>query len=349
MHIPLYTITPSILSTISKIAEIKAVVGKTPLLPQRELFLRRWAHIRITHTSTRIEGNTLDEFQVQQVSEGKPVRADKKHITEVQNYLAGLRLIDRLNEKKKQIETKDIFLVHRTVMRGLIESVKSGALRFKPAYIVNVNQKGVETLVYTPPPARKVPILIGEVLLWLQTSDEHPIIRAGLFHYLFETIHPFADGNGRTGRLLTLLHLYQSEWDFRRLLVLEDYYNEDREKYFVALQTGKTYDSRRNADLTFWLTYYVKGFLHEAQKVQQQILGMQGVGKSPVVPRHLTNDELRMVDFALSLGKMTSQDVVDMLMIPKRTAQSRLRKLVEMKILQPHGAARATYYTVAMP
>src|SRR3989344_7278784 len=99
MHKPIYIITPFILSTISHIAEIKAFVQKTTLLPQRELFLRRWAHIKITHTSTSIEGNQLDEHQVQLVSEGKPVRADSRYITEVKNYLAGLRQIDRLQER----------------------------------------------------------------------------------------------------------------------------------------------------------------------------------------------------------------------------------------------------------
>jgi Fic family protein len=76
-------------------------------------------------------------------------------------------------------------------------------------------------------------VLIQELISWIKGNQQiHPIIKAGLFHFQFETIHPFMDGNGRTGRLMALLYLYQSGWNFKKVLVLEDYYNYNRKKYY---------------------------------------------------------------------------------------------------------------------
>jgi Fic family protein len=183
---------------------------------------------------------------------------------------------------------------------------------------------------------------------WLHTNREvHPIIRAGLFHYQFETIHPFTDGNGRTGRLLTLLHLYQSGWDFKKTLVLEDFYNRNRKRYYESLQTGKTYKLRGEVDLTGWLEYFVEGFLEEARKVRDQIVSLSVLGDIHSTRNILDKDELTIVDFVVSTGKVTSAGVVDILGIPQRTAQSKLKKLEDIGVLKKLGAGPASYYVIS--
>ncbi len=170
--------------------------------------------------------------------------------------------------------------------------------------------KGYEELAYTPPRSEDVPALIINLLDWVkENSQVHPVIRAGLFHYQFESIHPFTDGNGRTGRLLTLLHLYRSGWDFKKVLVLEDYYNRNRKKYYRALQTGDTYQSRQGVDLTGWLDYFVDGFWDEAERVRDQILNLAVVGDISATRNVLDNDELKIVDFVVTMGRITSGDV----------------------------------------
>ena len=206
---------------------------------------------------------------------------------------------------------------------------------------------GKEQLVYTPPAWQAVPRLLDDLILWLNESAAvHPIIRAGILHYQFETIHPFTDGNGRVGRLLTLLHLYQSAWDFRKVLVLEDYYNENRKNYYQALHTGSTYKKREYINITPWLTYFIKGFWEEAFRVKEQILSLQ-VGAGDITTRRLTADELRIVDFLVTMGKITSADVVDILKIPKRTAQAKLKKLELYRIVKKISAGPMTYYSLA--
>jgi Fic family protein len=347
MFEPKYTITDKVVSQLSEIAEIKATVERSSLIPAREVFLRRAAVVKMAHTSTSIEGNQLKEYEVQKLAEGKKIMAEEDQIKEVENYLVALRHVDNLAEEKKSFGLTDILGIHKVVINGLVAPEKSGAWRKGPVYIVNVMPKGREELAYTPPVSTDVPGLIENLLGWIKNSpDTHPVIRAGLFHYQFETIHPFTDGNGRTGRLMTLLHLYQSGWDFKKVLVLEDYYNRDRKKYYHALQTGDTYSARRGVDLTRWLEYYVGGFLEEVQRVRDQILNVSvagDIGSQNV----LDNDELKIVDFVITMGRITSEDVVDILRLPKRTAQARLKRLEDIKVLEKQGAGPATYYRLA--
>ncbi len=348
MFNPKYAISNKILSQLSEIAEVRSLVARSGLLPEREVFLRRAAVIKMAHTSTSIEGNRLQEYQVAQVAEGKKINASEDQIKEVNNYLVALKEIDKLSEMKKDFGTKEILSVHKLVIEGLVDNEKAGKFRQGPVYIVNVLPSKKEKLAYAPPKAGLVPKLIANLLDWLQENpDVHPIIRAGLFHYQFETIHPFTDGNGRTGRLLTLLFLYQSGWDFKRILVLEDYYNLDRRAYYEALQTGKTYQLRQNVDLSKWLEYYVEGFLDEARKVKDQILSLSVVGGGKSTRNVLDRDELRIIDFVVTMGQITSSDVVDVLEVPKRTAQAKLKKLEDIKVLEKVGAGPTTYYIVS--
>jgi len=347
MFNPKYTVSNQIVNQLSEIAEIKVLVKRTTLLPEREIFLRRAAVVKMAHTSTSIEGNQLQEHQVAQVSEGKKIIAEKKQIKEVKNYLVALREIDKLSESKSKFNIGDILKIHRIVVNGLIEKGKEGIFRSNPVYIVNILPDKNEELAYTPPQTKVVPQLVENLLSWLENNKEiHPIVKAGLFHYQFETIHPFSDGNGRTGRLLTLLYLYQSGWDFKKILVLEDYYNQNRKAYYQALQTGSSYKLRQMADLSSWLEYYVAGFLDQAKKVKDLVLSLSVIKDLKATRNILDKDELKIVDFVITMGQITSSDVVDILDIPKRTAQAKLKKLEDIKILQKVGAGPTTYYKI---
>lgn len=346
MFIPTYHITDQILEWLSEIVQIKAMVDHAKLLPAREALLRRTTIIKMTHSSTSIEGNTLKEYQVQQLIDGKRVQAQSEDIHEVQNYLNALNLIDTLS-KKSVFSLDNILTIHNRVITGLIDTEKVGALRRGPVYVVNTEPTGKERLVYTPPAWKSVPRLLNDLILWCNKSPAiHPIIRAGILHYQFETIHPFTDGNGRVGRLLTLLHLYQSAWDFKKVLVLEDYYNEHRKKYYQALQTGATYQIREHVDITPWLTYFIKGFWEETLRIKEQILSLQ-VGAGDITTRILTMDELKMIDFVVTMGKISSSDVVDILKVPKRTAQAKLKKLELYRIVKKIQAGPMTHYILA--
>jgi Fic family protein len=337
MFNPRYIISDRVLTQLSEIAEIKSLIAGSRLLPEREIFLRRAAAIKMAHTSTSIEGNRLREYEVIQIARGQKVNAEESQVIEVKNYLSALKEVDRLSESKKAFNVGDVFRIHRAVIDRLVEREKVGVFRRGPVYIVNVLTNGQEEVVYTPPFFNNVPKLITELLDWVEKSvNVHPIIRAAIFHYQFETIHPFTDGNGRTGRLMALLHLYQSGWDFKKILVLEDYYNRNRKAYYLALQTGKNYQKRQEVDLTNWLEYYVVGFLDEARKVKDSILSLSAAKGINATRVRLDKDELQI----------TSSDVVDILKVPKRTAQAKLKRLEDSKILKKNGAGPSTYYEI---
>lgn len=347
MYNPKFTITPSILYKITQIAEIKSIVERSRVLPKREIELRRQAIVRMVHTSTSIEGNELAEFQVNKVLANEPVKAEPKSIKEVQNYQDALLLVDRIVAKGKSFKEYDILSLQHEVTKGILSPSKSGHFRPSTVYIVNTIAN-IDKVMYRPPSARKVPVAISNLLAWLDKArkeDLHPIIRAAILHLEFASIHPFTDGNGRTTRLLTQLHLMQSDWDFRKILVLDEYYNQDRLEYYNALQIEKTYRERIGKDITSWLEYFTEGFLVEAMRVRDDIAA---TGLDKVASKgeqiFLDKDEIPIVEFLTTVGRITSDDVVDILHIAKRTAQLKLKKLVDKGLILQKGAGNSFYY-----
>ncbi len=348
MFKPVYHITPVILSSISEIAEIKAVVERSRVLPLNEAELKRQAIVRMAHTSTSIEGNPLAEFQVGKVLAGMSINADKKSIQEVKNYQRVLQEVEKISLKIKSISLSEILYLHGIMMMDLLEKEKTGHFRPGPIFVVDELGDGREKLRYEGPPTKKVPFLLNELLKWLSSADKeglHPIIKAALFHLQFVTIHPFSDGNGRMARLLTTLILYHDGWDFRKIIVLEDYYNRDRLGYYNALNEIQGIRYHEGEDTSHWIEYFVSGFLIEARKVAEAIAQI-GFGKVSDISEQvfLDKDEIKIMDFISTTGRMTSKDVKDILGIAKRTSQLKLKTLLDKKLISVKGKGPSTYY-----
>lgn len=351
MFDPNYTVSPKALSNMTEIAEIKAVVERSRVLPLNEAQLRRQAILRMAHTSTSIEGNKLAEFEVGKVLEGKTVRASQKDILEVENYYKAIQKLDERSKKKNSITLKEALLLHKMVMEGLVPKEKVGKFRPADVYVIDDLGGGKEKVRFKAPPAKDVAKLTSDLLEWLNMSKKsgiHPIIRAGILHLQFVTIHPFTDGNGRVARLLTQLQLYRDGWDFRKILVLEDYYNRDRLSYYNAENFAQGASYQEDMDFTTWLEYFTTGFLVEARKVLEQI---QSIGFGRVSKRaeqvFLDKDELQIMDFLTTTGRITSDDVSDILNLTKRAAQLKLKKLLGYKLIKIQGSGPSTFYILA--
>lgn len=326
------------------------MVERSRVLPLNEAQLRRQAILRMAHTSTSIEGNKLAQFEVGKVIEGKTVRGSKKDILEVENYYKALRILEQMSKTKHEITLEEILKLHKTVTEGLVDKEKAGKFRPSDVYVLDDLGDGREMLRFKAPHAKAVPKLIEDLLKFLKVSkkeDVHPIIRAGLLHLEFVSIHPFTDGNGRVARLLTQLQLYRDNWDFRKILVLEDYYNKDRLSYYNAEAAVQGHHYKKDADFTSWLEYFTTGFLIEARKAMEQIKSI-GFGKVSKKGEQifLDRDEIQIMDFLTTTGKITSEDVMDILSIAKRTAQLKLKKLVDNKLIERHGSTTAIFYTL---
>ncbi|MBI2600250.1 Fic family protein [Candidatus Daviesbacteria bacterium] len=348
---PKYSITSSIVSNMTEIAEIKAVVERSRVLPLNEAQLRRQAILRMAHTSTSIEGNKLAQYEVGKVIEGKTVRAPQKDIQEVENYFKALKLIGELSKNKRSITEDEILKLHKMVIEGLVEKSKVGSFRTGVVYVIDELGDGTEKVRFKAPEAKAVPHLITELLKWLENSRKqniHPIIRAGILHLQFVTIHPFTDGNGRVARLLTQLQLYKDGWDFRKILVLEDYYNLDRKSYYNAENFAQGAHYEETMDFTTWLEYFTGGFLIEARKVLEQIQAI-GFGKVSKASEQIFLDgqEIKIMDFLTTTGRITSDDVADILGLTKRSAQLKLKSLSEKKLIASQGKGPSTFYLLS--
>lgn len=347
---PKYLISPEVLSAISEITEIKVIVERSRVLPLNELELKRQALIRMVHTSTSIEGNKLAEYQVDRVLSGMSVAADDQSIREVKNYQNAIKEVEKFAEEKKHLSLDLILDLHKTTMAGLLENEKTGKFRPGDIFIVDELGQGKEMLRFKGPDAKDVPGLIKELLGWLKKADEqnlHPILKAGLFHSQFVHIHPFTDGNGRVTRLLTTLLLYLDGWDFRKVIVLEEFYNKNRQDYYNALAYGWKEIYQDGADFTSWLEYFTAGFLVEARKVKGKIQSL-GLNKNADIKQaYLDADEMKIMDYLVSSFKITSDDVAKLVKVAKRTSQLKLKSLVDKELIKPQGKGPSTYYILA--
>ena len=149
-------------------------------------------------------------------------------------------------------------------------------------------------------------------------------------------------------RLLTATSLYLDNWDFRKIIVLEDYYNHNRLTYYNALNFVQGDHYHTGEDLTPWIEYFTEGFLVEAKKVKDAI-SLAGFGKISDKEEQvfLDSDELKIMDFVSTTGKITSADVVKILSIAKRTSQVKIKNLVDKKLLLVKGQGPNTFYILA--
>ena len=346
MYQPRFTITPEINNNIARIERIRAAVEASRILPKEEIILRYRALIDAVHSSTSIEGNPLDIKQVEEVLAGKTAQASQRSILEVQNYKRALDWIEQRLQVKKPISVADILKLHRITMDGLLPDEKVGKFRSGPIYVVDVHGKE-EKVRYVGPESKKLLNLYQELSTWIQSVADslHPILTAGILHYEFVSIHPFADGNGRVTRLLTLFFLRKNGYGFRNVLVPDVYYLQNRLGYYQALNQAKVYSEQRIADLTPWLAYFVSGIYEAAQELEHDISLITLTSKNGKTFR-LSRQEIQVLDFAHQMGKVTLTDVLDILEIPKRTAQRRLASLVEKNLLKSQGAGKNIFYVL---
>lgn len=224
--------TPSI---IRHIAEISEAVGRLSAHAEmeRDLRLMRINRIRTIYGSLAIEGNTMSEAQVTAVLDGKKVLAKPREVQEVKNAIAAYDNLEKWRPEKR----KDLLEAHKIIMKGLIDEVgvwRSGGVGVMAGLDV----------IHVAPPASRVADLMNDLLKWLKKTDQHPLVSSLVFHYEFEFIHPFSDGNGRIGRLWQTLILTRWNPIFSNIPV-ESLVHENQAEYYPVLQdsTEKSYSA----------------------------------------------------------------------------------------------------------
>jgi Fic family protein len=220
---PPFSISSPVLSQVADITERVGRLSARPDTPA-SLRLRRINRIRTIHGTLAIEGNRLTERQITAILDGKRVLAPPREVQEVRNALSAY---DRFRHWTPSAEA-DLLEAHRILMTGLLDH--PGTYRSGGAGVM-----AGAAVVHMAPPASQVPRLMGDLLAWLAGSTDHALIASSLFHYELEFIHPFADGNGRMGRLWQTLIL--SRWrPLFAYLPIETLVHANQGAYYQAIQ-----------------------------------------------------------------------------------------------------------------
>lgn len=302
---PPFEITNSILEEIAEIAELVGHLNAASGLSANPM-LRRTNRIRSIYSSLAIEQNTLSLEQVTAVLNGKRVIAPPKDIAEVKNAYEIYEMMDTLNP----YSVDDLLNAHAVMTRDLV--VESGCFRSGPVGVVD---KQGNILHFGTLPDY-VPGLVSELLDWIKDSDFHMLIKSCVFHYELELIHPFADGNGRIGRLWHTLLLTQWKPMFAWLPV-ESIIHDRQDEYYNAINRSN-YEGESTAFIEFMLSA-IKEALMEA-------IQTSGAAES------MSTDELRWYKierFLKKNGTITNADVRQLFQVSSATANRILVKLTE--------------------
>lgn len=254
---PPFEITNSMIALVAEIAELTGKLSSTSQLMSSPT-LRRTNRIRTIHGSLAIEQNTLSIEQVTAVLNGKQVLAPPKDIAEVKNAYEIYEHLDKLDP----YSIDDLLTAHGVMTRGLVD--ESGVFRTRPVGVVD--QDGHILHFGTLP--QYVPGLISELLKWVNSSDVHMLIRSCVFHYEFELIHPFADGNGRVGRLWHTLLL--SKWNpVFAWLPVESMIHDHQQDYYDAINAAN--DAVESTVFIEFMLSTIKASLIEAISVSDAV------------------------------------------------------------------------------
>ena len=321
---PPFKITNDILNLVYEIGEL---VGKISAEKEFEknLTLRKENRIKTIYSSLAIEQNTLTLEQVTDVINGKRVLAPLKDIKEVQNAYEIYERLEELDENSM----KDLLLAHKIMTSELIK--ESGRFRSKNAGVYQG-----EKLIHMGTLPEYIPELINNLFLWLKNSKEHPLIKAAVFHYEFEFIHPFQDGNGRIGRLWHSLIL--SKWKkFFAWLPIESLVQKYQKEYYIVINNSNK--DGESTEFILFMLEIIKETLIELVETQKMT--------DKVIDKMTDKNKERVKLLMKYLGQndsISNKEAQSLLGISEATARRFLNSLVKENLLVAVGEYKARKY-----
>ena len=312
---PPFKITSQIIDLISQISEAVGEINSLENSP-RHLELRKENRIKTIHSSLAIENNSLSLEQITAIIEGKRVLGSPNEIQEVKNALQAYELLLTLNP----YEEKDLLKAHKLMMADLVE--RNGKYRKDGVGIFDGNQ-----VVHLAPPADRVPFLMSDLFEWLKNSDVHPLIKSCVFHYEFEFIHPFQDGNGRMGRLWQTVIL--KEWkSVFAWLPIETLIKENQVEYYNALNSS---DSDANStNFTVFMLQTILRTIKEIIETEKKI--------TLKITAKITANQKKILEAIKQNPFVTQEELSSIVGIAKLNINKNMKKLQEQGIIERVGA-----------
>ncbi len=328
---PRFAITPALLARVEAVAALRERIQGAAVQVAWIPALQKDTRARNAHSSTAIEGNPLTLEQVRAVEAGEALSVPARARREVVNYFAALRHVEK-QAAKKRIAHEDVLRLHRIVAGEVMDQGDAGRYRVMR----------VQVGEYVPPPPGEVPGLMIELLEWWNGDAPvlSPVLSSAILHYRFEAIHPFADGNGRTGRALALWELYRRGFDTHHIFSVDEFYWEDRPRYYAALEAVQ----RQGEDMTSWLEYCAQGLQQTLERVWQRIQQLSASrSRAQVVLRPKQEQLLQMLR---ARGSLSPREIWDGLRISKQGAMDLIRPLVKAKLVRRVGTLKNGRYVL---
>ncbi len=351
MFTPKYSITNTILKNVGEIEAAKEVIENAPLVPSFEKQFQSDAIVRIVHHGTHIEGNDLTFMQTKKVLEGESVVARARDIQEVINYRNVVELLDELAFKRGGFDSQDLKDIQRESVNKIVPEDKIG--EFRKSQVIIKNEETQE-IILRPPKFVEVPYLINDFIGWLngaKAKEIHPIILAGIAHYILVSIHPFVEGNGRTARAFATLILIKRNYDIKKFFALEEHFDEDPASYYEAFaEVDKQSPNISERDITVWLEYFTGVVAIELVKIKEKVkkLSMDSrlkvkIGKQVA----LSERQMRLVEYISDRGSAVMRELRDVLkMVSEDTILRDLRDLMDKGIIKKEGSTKAARYVM---
>lgn len=322
---------------VNLVAAISEQVGRITVLSHGNLnpHLRKENRIRTIHSSLAIEHNSLSLEQVTAILDGKRILGNPNEIREVQNAYEAYELMLKLNP----YSVKDLLKAHKLMMAGLIK--ENGSFRQGDVGVFDG-----DVVIHVAPPARLVPQEIQDLFDWYQESELHPLIKSAIFHYEFEFIHPFADGNGRMGRMWHSLLL--GRWnEIFYWLPVEDLIRNRQQEYYDAL--GK---SDHEGDSAVFVELMLEILLDTLKETT--VVGKKEDSNTPSnTPKRqkggaLENGGLdeKIIHILANKPEISQKALAEELEIPYRTLQRRMAELMQEGRIERVGGKRYGHWAV---
>ncbi|PHS56954.1 MAG: cell filamentation protein Fic [Sulfurimonas sp.] len=314
-YIPPFSITSRILDLVSLISEI---IGKLEVLAPTAITpkLRKANKIKTITGTLAIEGNTLGIEKVTAILEGKRVMGSIREIAEVNGAIKVYDKLSTFNYKKLE----NLLLSHKMLMEEILTN--AGSFR---SY--NVGVGGEDGVVHIAPPHGQVSNLMQELFEWLSVSDIHPLIKSSVFHYEFEFIHPFIDGNGRIGRLWQSLILYEWKSIFSAIPI-ESVIKETQEEYYNALETSESIGES---------TPFIEFMLEAILKACEDELKNENNVPINVPIKRLD----KILSFIAENSSITIEQLAQMCKVSDKTIKRDITKLKEQGLLKRQGSLKS--------
>lgn len=334
------TITNDILNSIIEIELNRYKISLVELSQNVLNKLRKNSKIKSSYASNKIEGNPLSEKQAEEVIESDERKHYLKPEQEVRNYFLALNYLEEKLNNKEKLSKKLILDVQKLFEKGASKEKIGLRGPMPPGVLFAVYDSKTGNPDYIPPEYSDVPGLLDELIEYVNTTDDHPLIVAAVVHYQLVTIHPFEDGNGRTARLLSGYIMDLNGYGFNGIGSLEEYFAYDVDEYYDSIQMrlpALYYSGRENPPHPeIWINY----FLRMVKLYSRKVCDLQLSSEEEDIAGSLSflkerEKELLVLLISSYRAEFTPIEVSKQLSVTNKTVINRLAGLVKNGFVIP--------------